>query len=50
VRYAEPRFSRVDTMWIDDRNPSSYVLARNLGMRRTKRYGVFGLDLVEPSL
>ncbi|WP_338525314.1 hypothetical protein NUH87_06685 [Pseudomonas batumici] len=49
-RYAEPRFGRLDTMWIDDRNPSSYVLARNLGMRRTKRYGVFGLDLVETSL
>jgi GNAT superfamily N-acetyltransferase len=45
VRYAEPRFQRVDTMWIDDRNPSSYVLARNVGMRRTKRYGVFGLNL-----
>lgn len=45
VRYAEPRFQRLDTMWIDDRNPSSYVLARNVGMRRTKRYGVFGLNL-----
>jgi len=50
VRYAEPRFERVDTMWIDDRNPSSYVLARNLGMRRTKRYGVFGLDLADAAL
>lgn len=50
VRYAEPRYQRVDTMWIDDRNPSSYVLARNVGMRRTKRYGVFGLDLAETSL
>jgi hypothetical protein len=40
-RYVQQRYARVDTMWIDDRNPSSYVLARNIGMQRTKRYGVF---------
>ncbi|WP_265305007.1 hypothetical protein [Verminephrobacter eiseniae] len=32
-------------MWIDDRNPSSYVLAQNGGMQRTKRYGVFRKEL-----
>ena len=39
--HATGRYDELHTMWIDDRNPSSYVLAQNSGMARTKRYGVF---------
>ncbi|OHX13487.1 hypothetical protein BI347_08150 [Chromobacterium sphagni] len=45
IRYAYGRYEEVHTMWIDDRNPSSYVLAANGGMQRTKRYGVFQKSL-----
>ncbi|QNM98213.1 N-acetyltransferase [Chitinimonas koreensis] len=45
IGYAAERFDETHTMWIDDRNPSSYVLAQNGGMRRTKRYGVFRKEL-----
>ena len=41
IRYASVRYEETHTMWIDDRNPSSYILAQNAGMQRTKRYGVF---------
>lgn len=49
IRYAIGRFEEVHTMWIDDRNPSSYILAQNGGMRRTKRYGVFRKALDIPA-
>jgi putative ABC transport system ATP-binding protein len=39
--YACDRYDEMHTMWIDDRNPSSYVLAQNSGMAKTKSYGVF---------
>ena len=39
--HATGRYDELHTMWIDDRNPSSYVLAQNSGMARTKRYGMF---------
>lgn len=44
-RHATGRYDELHTMWIDDRNPSSYVLATNAGMTRTKRYGVFRKQL-----
>jgi hypothetical protein len=45
IYYAAERYDEAHTMWIDDRNPSSYVLAQNGGMQRTKRYGVFRKEL-----
>lgn len=43
--YIVGRYDELHTMWIDDRNPSSYVLAQNSGLPRTKRYGVFRKQL-----
>jgi GNAT superfamily N-acetyltransferase len=45
-RYVTGRFEELHTMWIDDRNPASYVLAQNAGMQPTKRYAVFRKALV----
>jgi len=47
-RYVSGRYDELHTMWIDDRNGASFVLAQNAGMARTKRYGVFQKRLVEP--
>lgn len=49
ICYASSRYDETHTMWIDDRNPSSYILAHNGGMSRTKRYGVFRKTLSAPA-
>jgi GNAT superfamily N-acetyltransferase len=46
LHYAQSRYQEAHTMWIDDRNPSSYVLAKMIGGMRTKRYGVFHKNLM----